>query len=153
MPGSWWLTECPSFLQIYCLHWILTCSWDQFLHCVRSCTSFSLRQMTETTVSGLQQISYAVDDLGMGAEFVVGVTDLCVLQTFQTVGSTRPPVQWVAGAIYLWVMQSRCVMCMYNTRTLSWHSASFRRGTTLSLPLLGVARIHYVYIGANILGF
>ena len=34
--------------------------------------------MTEKTVSGLQRISYAVDDRGMGAGFVVGVTDWCV---------------------------------------------------------------------------
>jgi hypothetical protein len=42
--------------------------------------SFSLRHMTETTASGLQQIGYAVDR-GVGA-------DMCVLQTVQTVGAT-----------------------------------------------------------------
>jgi len=59
--------------------------------------------MTEKIVSGPQRISCAVYDRGMGAGFVVGVTDLCVLQTFQTVGPTQPPVQWVMEAIYLWV--------------------------------------------------
>jgi len=82
----------------------------------------SLPQMTEKRV-GLQRISYAVDDRGMGAGFVVLVTDLCVLQTFQTMGPTGPPVQWVTGTIYLWVTQSWCVICVHNTRMPSWRSA------------------------------
>jgi hypothetical protein len=57
------------------------------------------------------------------AGFVVGITDLCVLQTFQTVGPTQPPAQWVTEAIYLWVTQSTCVICMHNFLMLSWRSA------------------------------
>lgn len=75
--------------------------------------------MTEKIVSGLQRISYAVYDRGRGAGFAVGVTDLCVLQTFQTARPTQPPVQWVMEAIYLWVMQSSCVICMHNILMLS----------------------------------
>jgi hypothetical protein len=77
--------------------------------------------MIEKTVSGLQRISYAVDDRRMGAGIVVGVTDLCVLQTFQTVGPTQPPVQWVMEAIYLRVTQSTCVICMHNILRPSAH--------------------------------
>lgn len=79
--------------------------------------------MTEKIVNGLQRIRYAVCGRGMGAGFVVVVTDLCVLQTLQTVGPTQPPVQWVMEAIYLWVTHSSCVICMHNILMLSWRSA------------------------------
>jgi hypothetical protein len=153
--GSCCLAECPLFLQRHCLLLILTylflrpisslCAVMHFLQSLPDDRDFSPWAATNKLCHGWPRNGGWIRGRG---------TDLCVLQTFQTVGPTQPPVQWVAGAIYLWVMQSRCVIvCMHNTRMPLRRSASFRRGTSLSLPILGVARIHYVSIGANILGF
>jgi len=110
--------------------------------------------MTEKTFSELQRISYAVDDRGIGVGFVVGVTDLCVLQTFQTEGPTQPPVQWVMEAIYLWVTHSGFVLYVC-TIFLCYHGVVLSSAQEQHYLYLygGVARIHYLYVGANILRF
>jgi hypothetical protein len=109
--------------------------------------------MTEKTFNGLQRISYDVDERGMGAGFVVGVTDLCVLQTFQTEEPTQPFVQWLMEAIYLWVTQSSFVLYVC-TIFLCYHGVVLSSAQDHYLYLYwGVARIQYLYVAANILGF